>query len=50
MALLSGMLVWIVTGSVTELLGGQFFSGLVFVWGGFLAAVTAGIVASMQSE
>lgn len=48
MALAIGLVVWVITGAVSIALGGAFMSGVVFVVGGLLAALTAGLVSALM--
>jgi hypothetical protein len=49
MPYLVGVAVWAMAGVIAELLGGQFMSGKVFVFGGLAAAVVAGAVMAVQA-
>lgn len=45
-----GIAVWLLAGVASTLLGGEFMSGQVFVFGGLAAAVVAGLVSAMTSK
>lgn len=45
MTALVGIVVWILTGVAVSAMGGEFFSGVVFLLGGLLGAIAAGFVA-----
>jgi hypothetical protein len=50
MPYLIGIAVWVLAGVAAELLGGQFMSGKVFVFGGLAAAVVAGVAMTFQTK
>lgn len=50
MALFVGLGVWALVGVIAEIMGGAFFSGIVFILGGFLAAVASGLASAFQTK
>lgn len=50
MALVVGLGVWALIGVIAEVLGGAFFSGIVFLLGGFLGAIASGLASAFQKR